>query len=78
MPVARVVVVQLRDREDECWCFGSLAAIFERFSREELGTTYSSLSSRFGKGKDVYKNGKCIVMRVPVIAKRRKANPRRD
>ncbi len=53
--------------------FGSLAAIFEKFSKEEIGISYGSLRNYGLSSEKPYKNKLCIIRKGTLITIPKKA-----
>lgn len=53
--------------------FGSLAAIYEKFSKEEIGISYGSLRNYGLSSEKPYKNKLCIIRKGTLITIPKKA-----
>ena len=51
----------------EHYYFGSVAAVFEKFSKDEIGITYGSLINYGLSAEKPYSNSKCVIRKGILI-----------
>ncbi len=78
MPEIKVIHVEFESIEDrdetKHYYFGSLASIYEMFTKEEVGIAYSSLRNYPLSFSNPYVNKKCIIRKGILIQKNTKRN----
>ena len=66
-----VIHLYLKENDKHCY-FGSMANIYEHYSKEEIGITFGSLRN-FGLSPEKhYENGKVIIRKGILLAKPKK------
>lgn len=62
MESKKIVHVKLKEPKDgrKDYYFGSLLAIYDNLSRDDVGIAYKSLTNAL-RGKEYYENKKCII-----------------
>lgn len=53
--------IEIDSKQEQLFYFGSQAAIYDTFSAEQLGISYSYLKSKFHLEHEPYSNEKCTI-----------------
>lgn len=73
MPEAKKIIhVHLKHpapNQNDDWYFGSMKAIYDHLSKDDLGRQYDSLINHFWNNKeiDVFENNKCIIKKGEIL-----------